>query len=260
MKVVILCGGKGTRIRDVSETVPKPLLQIGDKPVLWHIMKGFAAQGFRDFVLCVGHKGWLIKEFFLNYQAMTSDVTVALGKNSGVTFHGTADEDWNVTIADTGEETMTGGRVAAVRRYVEGDAPFLLTYGDGVSDVDVRRLVAFHKEHGKVATVTAVRPPSRFGEMQIDDHAVTEFNEKPQATQGFINGGFFVMDGRRVWPYLGAAPSTVLEREPLQSLSAKNELMAYAHTGFWQPMDTMREYLLLNELWAKGEAPWKTWR
>jgi glucose-1-phosphate cytidylyltransferase len=260
MKAVILCGGQGTRIRDASELLPKPMLPIGGKPIVWHIMKSYARHGVREFVLCLGYRGWVIKEFFLNYRAMTTDLTVTLGRHDALEFHGRHDEeDWKVTLAETGEETMTGGRVAAVRRYVEGDELFLLTYGDGVSDVDVAQTIAFHRRHGKVATVTAVRPPGRFGEMSIDGGAVTEFNEKPQATEGFINGGFFVLDGRRVWDYLGTDPRTVLEREPLRRLAQDRELVAFPHVGFWQPMDTAREYGLLNELWATGKAPWKTW-
>lgn len=260
MKAVILCGGQGTRIRDASEILPKPMLPIGGKPIVWHIMKGYARHGVREFVLCLGYKGWLIKEFFLNYRAMTADLTVLLGHHDRLEFNGRHDEeDWKVTLAETGEQTMTGGRVAAIRRYVEGDDLFLLTYGDGVSDVDVEKTVAFHRSHGKVATVTAVRPPGRFGEMRIADGDVTEFNEKPQATEGFINGGFFVLDAKRVWDYVGTDPQTVFEREPLRRLARDRQLVAFPHTGFWQPMDTAREYGLLNDLWASGQAPWKTW-
>lgn len=260
MKAVILCGGQGTRIREASELLPKPMLPIGGKPILWHIMKGFAAGGVNEFVLCLGYKGWLIKEFFINYQAMTSDVTVSLGRNGSLQIHGPpAEEGWVVTLAETGEDTMTGGRVAAIRRYVESDGTFLLTYGDGVSDVSIPALLAFHRAHGKVATVTAVRPPGRFGEMRIEGGQVTQFNEKPQATEGFINGGFFVLDGRKVWDYVGTSPGTLLEREPMQRLAAASQLLAFRHTGFWQPMDTLREYTLLNDLWASGKAPWKTW-
>jgi glucose-1-phosphate cytidylyltransferase len=260
MKAVILCGGQGTRIRDASEVLPKPMLPIGGKPIVWHIMKAYARHGVKEFVLCLGYKGWVIKEFFLNYRAMTTDVTVTLGRHDALEFEGRHDEeDWRVTLAETGEETMTGGRVAAVRRYVEGDGLFLLTYGDGVSDVDVGRTIAFHRSHGRIATVTAVRPPGRFGEMRISGGRVEEFNEKPQATEGFINGGFFVLDAARLWDYLGTDPGAVLEREPMQRLARDGELLAYEHTGFWQPMDTSREYQLLNELWARGHAPWKTW-
>lgn len=260
MKVVILCGGQGTRIRDAGEHLPKPMLPIGSKPIVWHIMKGYARHGFKDFVLCLGYKGWVIKEFFLNYRAMTTDLRVTLGAHKAVEVLGNHDEeDWSVTLAETGENTMTGGRVAAIRRYVEGDDLFMLTYGDGVSDVDVTKLVAFHKSHGKVATVTGVHPPGRFGEMATEGGLVREFNEKPQTTAGFINGGFLVLDAKRAWSYLGSDPATIFEREPMRALAAAGELVAYEHHGFWQPMDTFREYTLLNEMWASGKAPWKTW-
>lgn len=260
MKAVILCGGAGTRIRDVNEALPKPMLPIGGKPIVWHIMKGYAHHGVKEFVLALGYKGWLIKEFFLNYRAMMADCTVRLGRDAAVTLERQREEeDWTVTLADTGEHTMTGGRVAALRRYVEGTGEFLLTYGDGVSDVDVTKLLAFHRAHGKIATVTAVRPPGRFGELQIQSGIVTEFNEKPQTAEGYINGGFFVFDSQRIWDYLGDDPATVLERQPLQSLSRDAQLVAYPHEGFWQPMDTLREFNLLNEMWDGGHAPWKSW-
>jgi glucose-1-phosphate cytidylyltransferase len=259
VKVVILCGGQGTRIRDASELLPKPLLPIGGKPIVWHIMKGYAQHGVKDFVLCLGHKGWLIKEFFLNYRAMITDLTVHLGRRSEVEVHGDGVEDWSVTLAETGETTQTGGRVLAVRKYL-ADAPYFgVTYGDGVSDVDISALMALHERHGKVATVTAVRPPSRFGELRTSGLRVEEFNEKPQATEGFVNGGFMLFDSRRIWEYLEGGPSLVLEREPLRRLAADGQLMAYEHPGFWQPMDTAREFTLLNELWSSGKAPWKTW-
>ncbi len=261
MKAVILCGGQGTRIREASDMLPKPMLPIGGKPIVWHIMKGYAAHGVTDFVLCLGYKGWLIKEFFLHYRAMTADITVSLAKHDDIEFHGGHDEeDWKVTLAETGEDTMTGGRVTAIRRYVEEDALFLLTYGDGVSDVDIGKLIAFHKAHGKVATVTAVRPPGRFGEMDIQKGRVNEFNEKPQTSGGFINGGFFVFDTKRIWDFFPAGPKVVLERDPMQRLAREGELVAYEHEGFWQPMDTLREYTMLNDLWANGKAPWHTWR
>ncbi len=259
MKAVILCGGLGTRIRDANESLPKPMLPIGEKPVVWHIMKMYAQHGIREFVLCVGYKSWMFKEFFLNYQAMTTDLTVRLGTHGSVEFHGRhSEEDWTVTLADTGIETSTAGRVAAVRQYVQNDDTFLLTYGDAVSDLDIRAVIDFHKTHGKIATVTAVRPPGRFGEMRIDGTHVQDFNEKPQTSEGFINGGFFVCDARRFFPYLGKADMP-LEREPMQSLVRDGQLEAFAHKGFWQPMDTMREYQLLNELWSTGKAPWKSW-
>jgi glucose-1-phosphate cytidylyltransferase len=223
-------------------------------------MKGYAQHGVKDFVLCLGYKGWLIKEFFLNYRTMTTDVTVTLGRHDAIEVHGRHDEeDWNVTLAETGEATQTGGRVLAIRRYVEGDDLFAATYGDGVSNVDVGKLVAFHRAHGKIATVTAVRPPGRFGEMEMDGDLVKEFNEKPQVTEGFINGGFFVFDAKRLWKYI-QGPDAVLEREPLRALAADRQLVAFPHTGYWQPMDTSREYGMLNELWAAGKAPWRTWK
>ena len=260
MKAVILCGGLGTRIRDASEVLPKPMLPIGNRPILWHIMKGYSVHGVDDFVLCLGYKGWLVREFFINYRAATADLTVHLGQNKSPDYldeH--AAEKWNVTLVDTGEKTNTGGRVAAARRYVESDEPFCLTYGDGVANVDVAKLIEFHRSHGKIATVTAVRPPGRVGEIGMQDSIVREFNEKPQTSAGFINGGFFVFDGRRIWDYLGDDPDIGLEKEPLQNLAAAGELMGFSHTGFWQPMDTLREYNLLNELWEGGGAPWKTW-
>jgi glucose-1-phosphate cytidylyltransferase len=261
MKVVILCGGQGTRIRDASEVLPKPMLPIGGRPIVWHIMKGYAAHGFQEFVLCLGYKGWLIKEFFLNYRAMTSDLVVQLGRDGSteVLDHGAEDDAWRVVLAETGEATMTAGRIAAIRRYVEGDGEFMLTYGDGVADLDVGALLAFHRAHGRVATVTAVRPLGRFGEMRIDGGRVVEFNEKPQAAAGSINGGFMVCDARRIWPYVGTDPHVIFEREPMQALAAAGELRAYQHDGFWQPMDTLREYQMLNDLWAAGRAPWKVW-
>jgi glucose-1-phosphate cytidylyltransferase len=260
VKAVILCGGQGTRIRDVNEVLPKPMLPIGGKPMVCHIMKAYAAHGVNEFVLCLGYKGWLIKEFFLNYRAMMTDVTVTLGKRGALHFEGNHDEeDWNVTLAETGDATMTGGRVAAVRRYVEGGDFFHLTYGDGVANVDIQKLTAFHRSTGKVATVTAVRPPGRFGEMTLDDGEVREFNEKPQTSEGYINGGFFVCDAKRIWDYLGDDAGTPLEREPMQRLTRAGELAAYRHDGFWQPMDTFREYTLLNGLWSAGKAPWKVW-
>jgi glucose-1-phosphate cytidylyltransferase len=250
----------GTRIREASDSIPKPLLPIGGKPILWHIMKGYAHQGFKDFVLCLGYKGWLIKEFFLNYQSMTSDLRVTLGRGGSTELLGPShDEDWRVVLADTGEATMTGGRLAAVRRYVEGDDLMMCTYGDGVADVDVNELVAFHRGHGKIATVTAVRPPGRFGELSMASGRVTAFDEKPQTAGGLINGGFFVFDTRRIWDYLGTDAGTALEGEPMRHLVRERQLVAFEHTGFWQPMDTLREFNLLNELWSSGRAPWKVW-
>ena len=260
MRVVILCGGQGSRIRDASETVPKPMLPIGGKPIVWHIMKLYARHGLNQFVLCLGYRAWVVKEYFLNYAAMTNDVVVQLGPKRNVSVAVTDhEEDWNIVLAETGEATQTAGRVSAIRRYVDDDDLFLLTYGDGVADVDITALIDFHKSHGKIATVTAVRPPGRFGELGIGGELVNEFNEKPQASGGFINGGFFVCDARRIWPYLGDGPSVALELEPLQRLAAEGQLAAYRHLGFWQPMDTPREYALLNAMWESGDAPWKVW-
>jgi glucose-1-phosphate cytidylyltransferase len=259
MKVVILCGGLGSRIRDASETLPKPMLPIGGKPIVWHIMKMYGHYGFNEFVLCLGYRGWVVKEFFLNYAAMTNDMVVQLGPERSVTVAGSnAEEDWKVILAETGELSPTASRVYQVRKYVDDSDVFLLTYGDGVANIDVRELLAFHRAHGKIGTVTAVRPPGRFGELDIASDLVTEFNEKPQASGGFINGGFFVFDTRRIFDYIDSR-STALEREPMQRLAAEGQLAAYRHVGFWQPMDTPREYALLNELWNSGDAPWKVW-
>jgi glucose-1-phosphate cytidylyltransferase len=259
IKTVILCGGLGTRIRDASEQIPKPLLPIAGRPIVWHIMKGYAHWGFKNFILCLGYRSWLFKEFFLNYRAMSSDLVLDLHSPGSVKYVQEHREDWRVTLAETGEGTMTGGRVARVRSYLDGDELFLLTYGDGVSNIDIRRLVDFHRSHGKVATVTSVRPPSRFGEMRIEQGNVVEFNEKPQTAEGSINGGFFVFDARRIWAFLPPGADVVLEADPLQSLARAGELAAFEHDGFWQPMDTPRDYHLLNALWATGKAPWKVW-
>lgn len=260
MKAVILCGGLGTRIRDASEVTPKPLLPIGSKPILWHIMKGCAFQGINEFVLCLGYKGWLIKEYFLNYRAMTGDVALTLSRPQDVELVQARDvDDWRVILAETGETSSTAGRLAAVRRYVENDDLCLMTYGDGVADVDIAALVAFHRAHGKIATVTAVRPPGRYGEIRMRDGLVREFREKPQTTEGFISGGFFILDMRRIWDYLGDDPLTSFEGEPMQRLVRDHQLAAYPHTGFWQPMDTLREFHALNQMWADGHAPWAIW-
>lgn len=261
MKAVILCGGQGTRIRSVDESLPKPLLPIGDRPIVWHIMKLFSHHGIDDFVLCLGYKSWLFKEWLLNYRAMLSDMTIDLSRPADVSFHDGRDpEAWRVTLAETGVDTMTGGRLAAVRRYVGESGLFLLTYGDGVADVDVRALIDFHRSHGKVATVTAMRPPSRFGEMLIEGERVSCFTEKPQVSEGSVNGGFFVFDAARIWNYVPDDASTILERGPLQHLADDGELAAFRHPGFWQPMDTPREFRELNDLWDSGQAPWKVWQ
>ena len=257
MKVVILCGGQGTRLREETEYRPKPLVEIGGRPILWHIMKSYAHYGFNDFVLCLGYRGNMIKEYFLNYEAMNNDFTICLGQQSQLEFKDThAEQGFRVTLADTGQETMTGGRIKRVQKYVNGDS-FLVTYGDGVADLDVAKLLAFHKTHGKIATVTTVRPQSRFGIVETaNDGTVLAFNEKPQL-DGWASAGFLVFE-RRLFDYI-EGDGCVLEREPLERLAAEGQLMAYRHDGFFYAMDTYREYLYLNELWQSGNAPWRAW-
>jgi glucose-1-phosphate cytidylyltransferase len=257
MKVVVLCGGLGTRLREETEFRPKPMVEVGGRPILWHIMKTYAHYGFRDFVLCLGYRGSSIKEYFLNYEAMNNDFTICLGQQSHVHYDGSHQEqNFRVTLADTGLESMTGGRLARVRKYIDDDT-FLLTYGDGVSDINIADLVAFHKSHGRLATVTTVRPISRFGVVTIgQDDGVTDFMEKPQS-QGWSSAGFFVLN-RAVFDYLGD-DSCIFEREPLERLARDGELAAYRHEGFFFAMDTFREYKHLNDMWATGSAPWKVW-
>lgn len=255
MKTVILCGGKGTRIRDTSE-IPKPLMPIGGRPILWHIMKTYAYWGFDDFVLCLGYKGWAIKEFFLNYRAMTTDLTINT-RSSDMEYHTPPEDDWRVTLAETGLESMTGYRLLKAMRYV-GTETFMFTYGDGVSDIDLRALLGYHRSHGRIGTMTGVRPGSRFGEIQADGNQVTSFAEKPQASAGLINGGFCVFEPE-FFKYIDDDPSVVLEQEPLRRLTKDRQLMVFEHSGYWQPMDTYREYELLNRLWNTGTAPWKRW-
>jgi glucose-1-phosphate cytidylyltransferase len=258
MQVVILCGGKGTRLREETEYRPKPMVPIGDYPILWHIMKTYAHFGHADFVLCLGYKGSVIKDYFLSYQTAVSDFTLRLGNSHELTYHSSpVAEDWKVTLANTGEDTMTGGRVKRIEKYITDDL-FLLTYGDGVGNIDLRALVEFHKRHGKLATLTGVRPPGRFGELSTQNDRITEFNEKPQTTAGRINGGYFVFS-RAVFRYFNDDPGLILEQEPLRRLAADGELMCFPHDGFWQPMDTFREFELLNQLWSQGKAPWKVW-
>jgi len=260
MKVVILCGGQGTRIRDVADNIPKPMIPIGPYPILWHIMKTYAAAGHTDFVLCLGHLGHVIKEFFLNYEAFTGDFTISLGSDKEIEFHGgKTGENWRVTLADTGDAAQTGARIKRIRKYVADDENFMLTYGDGLTDLDLGSLVDFHQSHGKVMTVTGVRPPGRFGEIESDDQGrILEFNEKPQATGGRISGGFLVCR-RELFDVLDDSEDLVFEQAPVRQLVAGGEMMVYEHDGFWQCMDTASDYHLLNGLWADGKAPWKTW-
>jgi len=256
MKVVMLCGGLGTRLREETEFRPKPMVEIGGRPILWHIMKLYARSGFRDFILCLGYRGNMIKEYFLNYEAMNNDFTICLGRESRIQINDEhAEQGFQVTLADTGLSTMTGGRVKRIQKYIQDDT-FMLTYGDGVADLDISRLVEFHKSHGKLATVTAVSPSSRFGVLEMNKNRVMSFLEKPR-TEGFASAGFFVFN-RKVFDYLGGDDCT-LEREPLERLAREGELMAYKHDGFFFAMDTYREYEYLNQLWDKGKAPWKVW-
>ena len=260
MKVVILCGGKGTRLREETEYRPKPMLPIGGRPILWHIMKIYAAHGFKEFILCLGYKGDMIKDFFRNYLWVTSDVTLRLGREPAVQIHNHHDEeDWSVTLAETGEDTLTAGRINRIKKYIGDDSEFLLTYGDGVGNIDIKASVAFHRKHGRKMTLTAVRPPGRFGELQVAaEGSVKEFNEKPQVTEGRINGGFFVVSSS-IFDLLKNSDQVMFEQGPMRSLAKSAELMAYCHEGFWQPMDTFHEFTMLNKMWADGKAPWKIW-
>lgn len=259
MKVVILCGGQGTRLREETEYRPKPLVDVGGRPILWHIMKLYAHYNIQDFVLCLGYRGQMIKEYFLNYEAMNNDFTICLGTQHRIKYHGAHEEqDFYVTLADTGPDSMTGSRVKQVERYVDDDV-FMVTYGDGLSDVNIQSLLSFHRAHGKLATVTTVKPTSRFGMLEVDDQKrVNAFAEKPQI-EGWASAGFFVFN-RRVFDYLKADPDCILEREPLERLAADGQLLAYQHEGFFFAMDTYREYLYLNELWNSGKAPWRVWK
>jgi glucose-1-phosphate cytidylyltransferase len=255
-KVVLLCGGMGTRMREETEYRPKPMVEVGGRPMLWHIMKLYAAYGLTDFVCCLGYRGSTIKQYFLDYHALRSDLTVSLA--TGDVEYATREvEDWSVSLVDTGEQAMTGARVKRVAHHLADDDVFLCTYGDGVADVDVHALLAFHRAHGKLATVTGVQPPSRFGELLLDGSSVSRFAEKPSG-QGLISGGFFVFD-RAVLDRLSADDACVLEREPLESLAADGELQVYRHDGFWQCADTIRDVEGLRALWDAGDAPWRVW-
>jgi glucose-1-phosphate cytidylyltransferase len=256
VKVVLLCGGLGTRLREETEFRPKPMVEIGGRPILWHIMKLYARSGFREFVLCLGYRGNMIKEYFLNYEAMNNDFTICLGHESQIQFNDEhSEQGFQVTLADTGQSTMTGGRVKRIQKYIDGDT-FLLTYGDGLADLDIAKLLEFHRSHGKLGTVTAVSPRSRFGVLEMNKNRVMSFLEKPQ-TEGLASAGFFVLN-RKVFDYIGG-DDCIFEHEPLERLAREGELMAYKHDGFFFAMDTYREYEYLNQLWNSGQAPWKVW-
>lgn len=260
MKVIILCGGKGTRLREETEYRPKPMVMIGGRPMLWHIMKYYAHFGHKEFILCLGYRGGMIKDFFKNYLWNTCDVTMTLGKTPNVQYHTShEEEDWTVTLAETGEETMTGERIRRIRPYIAEGEDFLLTYGDGLSDVDISRSIQCHKEAGRICTLTAVHPASRFGTLDISgDGAIREFAEKPQLTQSYVNGGFMICKPQ-LFEYLEGHENPILEKEPLSQLAVDGQLNAFLHDGWWQSMDTYRESQLLNQLWKEGGAPWKLW-
>jgi glucose-1-phosphate cytidylyltransferase len=256
MKAVILAGGLGSRLSEETIARPKPMVEIGGKPMLWHIMKIYAAHGIDEFIVCLGYRGYMIKEFFANYYLHTCDITFDLA-GGDMEVHRSSTEPWKVTLIDTGQHTMTGGRLRRVLPYLEDEEAFCLTYGDGVADIDIGALVDFHQAHGRLATVTAVQPPGRFGAMRLDGAAVEAFEEKPRGDGAWMNGGFFVL-GPQVGRYL-AGDETVWEQEPLQRLAADGELSCYRHDGFWHPMDTLRDRNVLEQLWADGSAPWATW-
>ncbi len=256
MKAVILAGGLGTRLSEETATRPKPMVEVGGRPILWHILKMYAHHGINDFVICCGYKGYVLKEYFANYFLHMSDVTFDMRSNRMEVHHKRA-EPWNVTLVDTGENSMTGGRLKRVAQYVERDEAFCFTYGDGVSDVDISATLDFHRAHGKAATLTGTYPVARFGALETDGKRVLRFKEKPRGEGGMINGGFFVLKPQVIELIDGDA--TIWEQEPLNTLAARGELMAYEHDGFWQPMDTLRDKQLLDDLWASGKAPWKKW-
>jgi len=253
---VILAGGLGTRISEESNLRPKPMIEIGGRPILWHIMKIYAHHGVKEFVVCLGYKGYVIKEYFINYFLHQSDVTIDTGKNQ-VTYHGGKVDHWRVTLVDTGENTMTGGRIKRARGYLDDREPFCMTYGDGVSDVDIAKSITFHRQHGRQATMTAVAAPGRYGVAMLDGDVIRAFQEKPTGDNALINGGFFVLQPSVIDRI--AEDSMPWERNPLESLAAEGELRAFKHSGFWQAMDTLRDKTILEDLWAGGQAPWKVW-
>lgn len=256
MKAVILAGGLGTRLSEETSTRPKPMVEIGGKPILWHIMKMYSAHGINDFIICCGYKGYVIKEYFANYFLHMSDVTFSMRDNT-MEVHDKRAEAWNVTLVDTGDDSMTGGRLRRVAEYVKDEESFCFTYGDGVGDIDIGATIAFHEKHGKAATLTATYPPGRFGALDIRQGQVLNFKEKPKGDGAMINGGFFVLKPE-VLKYI-SDDSCVWEQEPLMTLASDEQLMAFEHQGFWQPMDTLRDKHLLEELWMSGKAPWKSW-
>jgi glucose-1-phosphate cytidylyltransferase len=256
VKAVILAGGYGTRLSEETHSRPKPMVEIGGRPMLWHIMKMYSAHDVNDFIICCGYRGYMIKEYFANFSLHMSDITFDLEHNT-VHVRKERTEPWKVTLIDTGEGTLTGGRLKRVADYVDGENEFCMTYGDGLSDIDISATITFHREHGRLATVTAVKPPGRFGALELEGQRVTGFMEKPTGDEGLINGGFFVLDPRCL--DLIEGDDTRWEDEPLTRLAAEDQLRAYEHHGFWQPMDTVRERNLLEDLWASGGAPWKTW-
>ena len=257
MKAVILAGGLGTRISEETHLKPKPMIEIGGKPILWHVMKVYSAHGVNDFIICCGYKGYLIKEYFANYFLHMSDVTFDMRHNK-MEVHQQNAEPWRVTLVDTGDDTMTGGRLKRVAPYLQGEEAFCFTYGDGVGNVDITALIKHHHSQGKLATLTATQPPGRFGTLKLDGSRITSFMEKPQGDGNWINGGFFVLSPKAIERIEG--DKTIWEREPMESLASDGEFSAYFHKGFWQPMDTLRDKNLLEELWAAGDAPWKVWK
>jgi glucose-1-phosphate cytidylyltransferase len=259
MKAIILCGGKGTRIREHSERIPKPMFTIGDRPLLWHIMRTYAWHGVKEFVLCLGYKGYLIKDYFLNLQAVLSDFTVNYSEGSIVYHDDLVERDWKVTLAETGEHTMTGARLALVRKFIGDDPEFCVTYGDGLADVDIRRLIEFHREHGAAGTITAVHPMSRYGQLQLAGQLALGFHEKSYDENEWINGGFMIFNSPVVWRYFNDDPTLVLESGPLPDMVRDRQLTTYRHNGFWLGMDTVHEYDALTAMWKTGRAPWKVW-
>lgn len=256
MKAVILAGGLGSRLSEETDVRPKPLVEVGGKPIIWHIMKIYAHHGVKDFIICAGYKGHMLKRYFVDLRLHQSDLTIDL-TSGDVTFHNSVDLDWRVTIVDTGQDSMTGGRLKRIRPFLDEEEPFCMTYGDGVGDIDISAQIAYHREHGLDATMTVVSPPGRFGAVHIDDGKITRFMEKPETGEGVINGGFFILHPRTL--DLVSGDDTIWERDPLERLAAEGRLAAFPHKGFWQPMDTLRDKRMLEDVWESGDAPWKVW-